>query len=120
MTGIERMSRMYEGNYDDVPVALFFSSEYICLRSGVPDYRFLYGPPEHRAKAQIKMAKLHDFDALYLWTRGKRKDWRRDYQLVENGDDVYIWDNIEKRKLPLSEDYYACALGRDLLPKGGG
>ena len=26
MTGIERMSRMYKGNYDDVPVASFFPS----------------------------------------------------------------------------------------------
>ena len=50
MTGIERMNRMYQGKSEEVPVALFFSSEYICRHSGVPDYQFLYGPPEHRAR----------------------------------------------------------------------
>ena len=107
MTGVERMKRMYEGNMDGVPVCLFFSTEYMCMHSGVPDYRFLYGSHESRAEAHIKMARRHDFDALYVWNRGKRNDWRADYQLVENGADVHIWDSKENRKLPLSEDYYA-------------
>jgi uroporphyrinogen-III decarboxylase len=107
MTGVDRMERMYQGNRDEVPVALFFSTEYICRHSGVPDYRFLYGPQEHRAKAQADILRLHDADAIYVWTRGKRHDWRRDYQLVENGGEACIWDALQNRRLPLSEDYYA-------------
>ncbi len=80
MTGVERMKRMYEGKMDGVPVSLFFSTEYMCKHSGVPDYRFLYGSHESRAQAHTKLARLHDFDGLYVWNRGKRKDWRADYQ----------------------------------------
>ena len=85
MNGIERMRRMYEGEAEGVPVSLFFSTEYMCLHSGVPDYRFLYGPHEHRAAAHIKIGHMHDLDSLWLWPRGKRDDWRRDYKLVEEG-----------------------------------
>ena len=107
MNGIERMKRIYKGYSDVVPVYLFFSTEYMCLQSGVPDYKFLYGPHEYRAKAMIAMTKIHNIDILTIWTRGKRKDWLKDYQLVENSDEIYIWDSIKKRKLKLSEDYYA-------------
>ena len=85
MTGVERMERMYQGRPHGVPVALFFSSEYICHWGGVPDYRFLYGTQDHRAKAQVDTLRRHDVDAFYIWTRGKRHDWRRDYRLVEEG-----------------------------------
>jgi hypothetical protein len=107
MNGVERVQRMYEGMADGVPVAMFFSTEYMCLHSGVPDYRFLYGPQEHRARAHVEMARRHDFDAMHVWPRGKRRDWRQDYELVEDENDVYIRDHIEKRRLPLSEDSYA-------------
>jgi uroporphyrinogen-III decarboxylase len=107
MTGAQRMERMYQGGRDEVPVALFFSTEYICRHSGVPDYRFLYGPQAHRAAAQAEILRRHDADAFYVWTRGKRHDWRRDYQLVEAGPEVYIHDTLQDRRLPFSEDYYA-------------
>ena len=51
--------------------------------------------------------RRHDVDAIYLWTRGKRHDWRRDYRLVEENGEVYIWDTLQNRRLALSEDYYA-------------
>ncbi len=107
MTGVERMERMYQGGRDEVPVALFFSTEYICRHSGVPDYQFLYGSQEHRARAQADILRRHNADAYYVWTRGKRHDWRRDYQLVDRGGEVYIWDTLQNRRLPFSEDYYA-------------
>ncbi|MDO8685849.1 MAG: uroporphyrinogen decarboxylase family protein [Clostridiales bacterium] len=107
MNGIERMEKMYNGKYDGVPVSLFMSTEYMCRMSNIPDYRFLYSSPEFRAQAHIKMAELHDFDAMYVWFRGKRNDWREDYQLIEKDGEVYIWDKHKERKLPLSEDFYA-------------
>ena len=51
--------------------------------------------------------RRHDVDAVYLWTRGKRHDWRRDYRLMEENGEVYIWDTLQNRRLALSEDFYA-------------
>jgi uroporphyrinogen-III decarboxylase len=107
MIGLERMKAMYAGDCGEVPVAMFFSTEYLCRQSGVPDYRFLYGPPHYRAEAHIEVARRHDIDALYLWTRGKRNDWREDYQLVETQDQPYVRDRLQNRRLALSRDYYA-------------
>jgi uroporphyrinogen-III decarboxylase len=53
------------------------------------------------------MAQMHDLDSLWVWPRGKRDDWRRDYRLVEDAGEVHIRDAVNERGLALSEDYYA-------------
>ena len=107
MSGIDRIKGMYEGRCQGVPVCMFFSTEYMCRMSGVQDYNFLYGPHDHRAQAHISMTKLHDLDGIYLWPRGKRRDWREDYRLVKEAGEPFIRDVKNNRRLPLSEDYYA-------------
>ena len=107
MTGIERMRRMYEGRPDGVPVSLDFCTPYMCKHAGIPDCRFLFGQHEHRVKAHVAVTRMHDLDGMHLWIRGKRKDWLRDYPLVENDGPPYIRDNLADRRLELSEGGYA-------------
>ncbi len=114
--GIERMQRMYVGDSSSgIPIVLFYGTEYMCLHTGVPDYKFLFGDHKYRAQVQVNIAGRHDADSLYIWNRGKRRDWLNDYRLTEEGSEDYIWDVKEQRKLSLSRDGYAI-LYPDKLP----
>lgn len=107
MNGYQAVQNMYDGNPHRVPVCVNFTTEYLCKHSGIPDYRFLFGTHDHRAKAHTSIVQIHNIDGIHVWMRGKRRDWLADYELVEEGSRAYIWDNLEKRRLELSEDGYA-------------
>jgi len=116
VNGIERIQRMYAGDLSSgIPIALFCGTEYMCLHTGIPDYKFLFGDQKYRTQVQVNIACMHDADSFYIWNRGKRRDWLNDYRLREEGGEVYIWDVKEQRKLPLSQDGYAI-LFPDKLP----